>query len=144
MLSNQQVRVKSILDDNNNILIIVSKKNSNCFNIFVNKLIDFGIQMWQFEICNVLNNFFIENYGIDIQCDVQGNIYICGVNYNGSNYDYLVFKYNFCGIEFWRISYNGMGNSDDVFLFFIIDVFGNVYVIGVSQGNGMYIDFVIF
>lgn len=141
LLSGQQNHAQTLLDQNDNVLTVFNKKNNQAANIFSNKINSSGIETWQTEITNFLNIIGTENHGTDIKKDASGNIYICGANYNGLNYDYLIVKYDASGTELWRSSYNGTGNSDDAPSSMAIDIAGNVYVTGVSFGVGTMTDF---
>lgn len=141
LLSGEQNHARTLLDQNNNVLTVTNKMNSSSANIFSNKINSSGIQTWQTEIANFLNVIGTKNHGTDIKKDAQGNIYICGANYNGLNYDYLIVKYNSSGSELWRRTYNGTGNSDDAPSSLVLDASGNVYVTGASFGLNTMTDF---
>lgn len=141
LLSGQQNHAQTILDQGDNVLTVANKKNNSSANIFSNKINSSGIETWQTEITNFLNILGTENHGTDIKKDAQGNIYVCGANYNGLNYDYLIVKYNSSGVELWRKTYNGTGNSDDVPSSMALDASGNVFVTGASYGLTSMADF---
>lgn len=102
VLSGQQNHARTLLDQNQDVLTVGNRKTSTAANIFSNKINSSGIEAWQSEVANFLNTIGTENHGTDIRQDAQGNTYICGANFNGSNYDYLVVKYNAAGTELWR------------------------------------------
>lgn len=76
--------------------------------------------------------------GIGCAVDGSGNLYVTGLSYNGSNYDYLTVKYNSAtGDTLWTRRYDGLSNSGDGDLGIgcAVDGLGNLYVSGTSH-NG--------
>jgi hypothetical protein len=78
-----------------------------------------------------------------IAVDVFGNAYVtassdCGVPHD---LDYRTFAWDSSGRELWEMTYNGPGNSGDVGNAIVADSLGNVYVTGVSMGQGTGYDF---
>lgn len=71
-----------------------------------------------------------------IKVDDAGNIYVTGSSANGSNLDYATIKYNPDGVVQFVSVYNGTGNGDDIPNSIAVDQSGNVYVNGISLGNG--------
>ncbi len=53
------------------------------------------------------------------------------------NYDYVILKYDPDGHLFWERRYDGSGNGDDEARALAVDGLGNVYVTGLSVGNGI-------
>jgi len=79
---------------------------------------------------------------IDIAIDAYGSIYVTGhISSLGTAYDYATIKYNTNGVEHWVQRYNGPGNSMDYATIIAVDVSGNVYVTGRSDGSGTYCDY---
>jgi uncharacterized delta-60 repeat protein len=75
--------------------------------------------------------------------DGYGNVYVTGHRWgNGMwyNFDYATIKYNTAGIQLWLACYDGDNNLDDA-VALDIDESSNVYVTGVSDGNGTNDDF---
>ena len=69
--------------------------------------------------------------------DNSGNIYVGGRSGNiFGNRDYLIIKYDTNGNELWTIRYDGPGNYHDNIEGMVLDDFNNVYVTGVSGGDG--------
>jgi hypothetical protein len=71
--------------------------------------------------------------GIGCAMDSSGNLYVTGLSYNGSNYDYLTVKYNSAtGDTLWTRRYNGPANGNDAGMRCAVDNSGNLYVAGSS------------
>ncbi|MFI5145147.1 MAG: SBBP repeat-containing protein [Ignavibacteria bacterium] len=74
--------------------------------------------------------------------DKQGNVYVTGESYgNGTNCDYVTIKYNTFGIQQWIARYNGPGNDFDAAKAIAVDDSGNLFVTGMSVGNGTVYDY---
>jgi len=77
-----------------------------------------------------------------IAVDGSGNVYVTGTSVgSGTFYDYCTIKYNSSGAMLWVSRYNGPGNGDDTPSSIAVDLLGNVYVTGMSIGNGTYLDY---
>lgn len=78
-----------------------------------------------------------------IALDEDGNAYVTGYSYGGLRVtmDYMTIKYDPNGRPLWRQRYNGPGNDWDQPTAIGLDSTGNVYVTGVSVGNGTAADF---
>ena len=73
-----------------------------------------------------------------ISTDATGNVYITGLTYTTGNLDsrdVLTLKYSAVGSLVWAKIYNGVTNNYDVGNKVIVDLSGNVYVIGASTKN---------
>ncbi len=83
------------------------------------------------------------SYGVAIQLDGSGNVYIAGAAYSASSlhFDFLVIKYENDGDQVWYATRNGTGNGDDYASALIVDGAQNVYVTGPSKGVGTQMDF---
>lgn len=69
--------------------------------------------------------------------DNLGNIYVTGDSWgSSSSEDYVTIKYNQTGVQQWVARYNGTYGTTDIAYAIAVDGSGNVYVTGVSQGNG--------
>lgn len=65
-----------------------------------------------------------------VTSDSDGNIYVAGTFYNGSNQDIKTVKYDPSGNRIWEINYNGVYNGDD----YLLDMtFNGDAVIMISQ-----------
>ena len=75
------------------------------------------------------------DYTRAIALDLKGNIYVTGESYGpAGNIDFLTIKINSLGDTLWTRSYNGTGNGMDVATDIAVDLLGNVFVTGRSQG----------
>ena len=76
------------------------------------------------------------DYTSAIAVDLLGNIYVTGESYGASgNIDFLTIKLNSFGDTLWTRSYNGSGNGIDKATDIAVDLLGNVFVTGRSQGS---------
>lgn len=73
----------------------------------------------------------------DIVSDHSGNVFVTGTSTGFStSYDYLTVKYSSTGEEMWSKRYNGpLSNNFDEPRSIEADIFGNVYVSGLSEGS---------
>jgi len=85
--------------------------------------------------------------GIDeataIAVDAVGNVYVTGRSLgNGTGLDYITIKYAPTGGNpLWAARYNNINGNDEATAI-AVDLLGNVYVTGKSQGNGTGLDYV--
>jgi uncharacterized delta-60 repeat protein len=71
-----------------------------------------------------------------IALDASGNVYVTGVSPNSRPHkDYVTIKYDTNGNQLWEARYNGPGKGDDLVAAIALDVCGNVYVTGYSEGR---------
>lgn len=74
-----------------------------------------------------------------IAVDDSGNVYVTGRSRNAAgNDDYVTIKYGSNGAELWNSSYKGPAGGNDKATALALDVYGNVYVTGASEGSGGY------
>ncbi len=70
---------------------------------------------------------------VAIKVDASGNVYVTGKSTGtGTGFDIVTIKYDSIGNEVWTKVFNGAANKDDIGYNLIVDVFGNVYVVGSS------------
>ncbi len=70
-----------------------------------------------------------------IALDSQGNVVVAGTSWSvGSKHDFVIVKYNRDGIQQWVDKYNGPGNGEDMAVDLALDVEGNLFVAGNSEG----------
>ena len=75
--------------------------------------------------------------------DDSGNVYVTGGgadDMSDSLNDYVTIKYDSSGDTMWVRTYDGPASSDDDALAIVLDDLGNVYVTGISIGNGLFYD----
>jgi uncharacterized delta-60 repeat protein len=73
-----------------------------------------------------------------VAVDSAGNVYVTGQSTGPSPYqypDYVTIKYNSAGQQQWLARYNGPGDADDNAVAIAVDMIGNVYVTGTSNGD---------
>ena len=69
--------------------------------------------------------------------DISGNVYVTGTSEgSGTEDDYATVKYNSAGAEQWVARYNSPENTNDWATALSLDISGNVYVTGMSEGSG--------
>ncbi len=103
-----------------------------------------GNQLWVTRYNGSESN---DDIAYAITTDGQGNVYITGSS-NGhwapgvnSSADYITIKYDSIGNQVWAHSYDGPGDSTDEAFDIAADNDGNVYITGISFGNGKNGDF---
>jgi hypothetical protein len=95
-----------------------------------------GVQQWVAQYTGLGKG---DNYPYALTIDPVGNIYVTGRSMgNNSTYDIATLKYNSSGVQQWVARYNGTGNLNDVPGDVKVDVAGNVYVTGFT--NGQYVN----
>lgn len=101
----------------------------------------FGTLLWEQRYNGTAND---DDYARDIALDNSGNVYVTGSSVGiGSSSDCLTIKYNNSGALQWEQRYNGPANSIDNGGFVRLDVNGNVYVAGNSEGIGTSTDYIL-
>lgn len=81
-------------------------------------------------------NSFDQAYAMAVDSD--GNVFVRGTTGApvGSNYDYTTVKYDrLTGAELWVARYPGLGNVSNTGYAIALDVLGNGFVTGLSDGG---------
>ena len=82
-----------------------------------------------------------------IAVDSSGDVIVTGTSdHSGSesshtNFDYATIKYSNAGVPLWTNRYNGPGNASDQPTSMAVDASGNVFVTGISAGDGTGADY---
>jgi uncharacterized delta-60 repeat protein len=89
---------------------------------------------------------FAMDYGNSIYVDSNGNIYVTGHSWNGSNFDMVIWGCNSIGSIDGIVVHNNAagGNSDDYGYSIYVDNTGNIYVTGSSMNRNSNFDMVIW
>jgi len=99
----------------------------------------FGNELWVARYNGPANRY---DYAAAIAVDASGNVYVTGHSPgDGTNYDYATVKYDSSGNELWVARYDGPANDSDSAFAIALDASGNVYVTGISYGDGTYQDY---
>ncbi len=94
-----------------------------------------GTEQWVARY-NGPGNFYDSAYGIGV--DGAGNVYVTGHGKGvGTDDDCATIKYNSAGAEQWVARHNGPGNSWERASALKLDAVGNIYVAGISGGDGL-------
>lgn len=127
------------LDGAGNIVVTGLSVANTFSDIFTIKYSPSGDTLWTARYSGPDNRVDAAN---SIAIDEFDNIYVAGFSTGiGSLRDYITIKYNSSGVQQWFQKYNGPGNNDDEIRSMTIDAMGNVYVTGMSTGNGTGMDF---
>ncbi len=83
-----------------------------------------------------------EDRAYALAVDDSGYVYVTGESIGkNSSYDYATIKYDSSGNILWVKRYNGVANGDDAAYALKVGPDGNLYVTGMSLGNGTYFDY---
>ena len=81
---------------------------------------------------------YSEDEGYAIAVAANGNVFVTGFSWNGSNLDYVTLAYSGSGVPLWINRYDGPGNGDDSPTGIVVDSTGNVFVTGFSWSGSDY------
>jgi len=96
-----------------------------------------GVEQWNRRF-NGSDNFLDQARKLVI--DKSDNVYITGYStFLGTGYDFTTIKYDLNGNQLWIARYNN--GSNDMAEDMAIDEYGNIYVTGISDGNGTSYDY---
>lgn len=126
-----------VMDASGNIYVTgVARGSSGTLDYVTIKYNSSGVQQWIAEY-NGPGNGMDEAHAIAL--DPSGNnIYVTGWSYGDSTtgFDYATIKYNTSGTRLWTARYNNSSaNGTDEAFDVGVDIGGNVYVTGSSEGN---------
>ncbi len=83
-----------------------------------------------------------QDRAVAIKVDASGNVYITGNSTGiGTGSDIVTIKYDAGGAQKWVAVYKGGGTTNDIAYNLVIDVFGNVYIIGSSGWNAVVVKY---
>ena len=129
-----------VLDDSANIYITGTSAASNSDFLTI-KYDRNGNVKWIQRYNGPANN---TDAGSGIAVDNEGNVYAFGESIGaGSDFDWLLIKYNASGAQQWLQRYNGPANSFDDADDILTDSKGNIYVMGASTGIGSSLDYLV-
>ena len=94
-----------------------------------------GQQQWVARYNSPEDGF---DYAYAIAVDGSGNVYVTGSSGLTHHENYATIKYNSSGQQQWSRSYNGSLDASDHARDIAVDMYGNVYVTGSSQGGSNY------
>jgi hypothetical protein len=98
-----------------------------------------GTLLWE-KRYNGPGNF--SDWATAIAVDDSGNVYVTGDSYgDGTDLDFATIKYCPDGDTAWIRRYNGPGNETDWPYAMAVDGSSNIYVSGMSMGNGTHMDY---
>ncbi|RJP78414.1 MAG: T9SS C-terminal target domain-containing protein [Candidatus Zixiibacteriota bacterium] len=107
--------------------------NDDCATI---KYDPYGVEQW---VAYYSGPGAIDDYGYKLALDDGGNVIVMGSSYG----DITTIKYNLNGVQMWVAGYNGPANAVDHGLGGLhVDIAGNIYVTGSSNGMGTNEDYV--
>jgi uncharacterized delta-60 repeat protein len=128
------------IDPTGNIYVTGSSKGDETNQDYVTIKYDpAGNQLWTARYNGPANDIDVAKA---IAADQAGNIYITGTSMGSdTDSDFVTIKYNSSGDQLWVARYNGPGNSRDVPHALTLDPSGNIYITGMSYGDGTSYDY---
>lgn len=127
---NKLLHVGNSLDTNQNVEMLITLTDLE------------GNIEWQENYSETSNS---NDYGVAIDFDDFGNVYVVGTTDNGGqDQDIVLLKYNDSGQLQWSFTYDSPYGLDDVGTDLTLDGDGMIYVCGTSQGNTTDLDYVTF
>ena len=115
-----------------------SQVNGTGFDYVTIKYSTDGVFQWEQRYNNFPTNGHDE--AVALAVDATGNVFVTGRSQgSGTGLDYLTIMYNVGGNELWAVRFdnNGTDEATDI----AVDVAGDVYVTGRSQGSGTNFDY---
>ena len=121
------------VDANGNVLVTGSSQSNGQSDYLTVKYDNNGVEQWRATMDGAARR---DDEAYAIAVDAAGNAIVTGASFASSNnYDYLTVKYSPAGVEQWRMSMNGVGNSTDRAVALCVDAGGNAVVTGFSFNN---------
>ncbi len=133
---------------------VATDKNGNVYAAGKSRVSQYGDQFTVIKFTPSGSQAWIKNYGVQLYdsydeakamvINDSGFIYVAGTSFSRfSNLtkDYLTFKLDTAGNQYWYATFNGIGNGDDDAKAISADNAGNVYVTGQSRGASMTDDY---
>ncbi|MDQ3022710.1 MAG: SBBP repeat-containing protein [Bacteroidota bacterium] len=133
--------VSIAIDNSSNAYVTGTEEGSGDFSYYTTvKYNSSGVQQWVKKFNGAGNG---NDKASAIAVDALSNVYVTGSSLGSgtADYDFATIKYNSNGDILWWDDYNGTQNDDDEAKFIAVDVSGNVYVTGISEGTGTFDDY---
>ncbi len=124
---------------NQGVLYVVGNTVNSNADIFISAYDTDGNQLWQSVYNDSTNG---NDYGIAVECDYYGNIYLAGVVTNNvGSFDCILLKYDYLGNELWHQIYaNG---STTIPTDIGINFLNEIYVTGTSANAATQSDYLL-
>jgi len=127
------------VDASGDVYVIGYSGTGSSYNYATIKYSNAGVPLWT-NLFAGPDNYPSANSAIAL--DVNGNVLVTGASIGGNGYlDYATIRYSSAGVALWTNYYNGPGDYADKPVGVASDSKGNVFVTGVSYGNGTGFDF---
>ena len=130
------------VDDIGNIYITGQSRGNATFDDYVTiKYSSDGRQLWLKKYAGPSTSTDEAN---SLAIDASGNVYVTGFSdgFETGGRDIATIKYNSAGVQQWLKHYNGEAGNTDQGTKIVVDISGNVYVIGSSAGANFDYDYV--
>ena len=128
------------LDANGNVWVTGSSQSLGQSDYLTVKYDGNGNELWRATMDGAGNG---DDVAYAIAVDGAGNAFVTGSSFSGTNDDYVTVKYDAAGVEQWRNTLNGAGNSLDRAVALCLDAAGNALVTGYHLGSGQNFDYII-
>jgi hypothetical protein len=128
------------VDGSGNVFVTGESFNSSSsFDYATIKYSGAGVPLWTNRYNAPVNG---ADVAVALAVDANGNVFVTGYSSaSGGGNDYATIKYSGAGVPLWTNYYNGTGNGTDGASALVLDTNGNVFVTGVSGGNGSLADY---
>ncbi len=97
-----------------------------------------GMKLWSREYDGPSRSY---DFATAIACDSKNNFVVTGYSSGDTAYDYATIKYDSEGNQLWISRYDVYNGKDDLAFANTIDTDDNIYVTGLSYGDGTLSDF---